>query len=134
VSTAGENWLRHEFRDLPAARQTHTAVAVDELGRRTAERTVNARRKGHLQLLVWANKLAGPDRIWAVEDVRQVAGNLVRDLPAAGQKVICVPPKTMAAERRGGRERGTSDPIDAPAIARLGLREAASLPPGGCFG
>jgi hypothetical protein len=28
---------------------------------------------------------------------------LVRDLPAAGEKVICVPPKMMAGERRGGR-------------------------------
>ena len=115
-------------------KQTHTAVAVDELGRRAAERTVNARRDGHPHLLVWANKLAGPGRVWAVEDVRQVAGNLVRALPAAGETVICVPPKMMAAERRGGREHGTPDPIDAPAIARLGLREATSLPPGGCFG
>jgi transposase len=63
-----------------------------------------------------------------------VAGNLVRDLPAAGEKVICVPPKMMAGERRGGHEHGKSDPIDALAIARLALREAASLPPGGCFG
>jgi transposase len=63
-----------------------------------------------------------------------VAGNLVRDLPAAGEKVICVPPKMMAGERRGGREHGKSDPIDALAIARLALREGASLPPGGCFG
>ena len=29
----------------------------------------------------------------------------------------------MAGERRGGRERGKSDPIDALAIARLALRE-----------
>jgi transposase len=71
-------------------KQTHTAVAVDELGRRTAERTVRTRRDGHLQLLVWADTLTGTDRIWAVEDVRHVAGNLVRDLLAAGEKVICV--------------------------------------------
>ncbi|MET8054768.1 IS110 family transposase [Streptosporangium sp. NPDC005286] len=108
-------------------KQTHTAVAVDELGRRKAERTVAARREGHLQLLVWAGKLT-TDRVWAVEDVRHVAGNLVRDLLAAGEKVIPVPPKMMAAERRGGREHGKSDPIDALAIARLALRERADLP------
>ena len=34
----------------------------------------------------------------------------------------------MAGERRGGRERGKSDPIDALAIARLALREDAGLP------
>jgi transposase len=34
----------------------------------------------------------------------------------------------MARERRGGRERGKSDPIDALAIARLALREDLDLP------
>jgi transposase len=109
-------------------KQTHTAVAVDELGRKQAQRTVSARSEGHLDLLVWARKLTAADRIWAVEDVRHVAGNLVRDLLAAGEKVIAVPPKLMAGERRGGREHGKSDPIDALAIARLALREADNLP------
>ncbi|AWS42260.1 hypothetical protein DKM19_13730 [Streptosporangium sp. 'caverna'] len=63
-----------------------------------------------------------------------MAGNLVRDLPAAGEKVICVPSKMMAGKRRGGREHVKSDPLDAPAITCLALREAASLPPGGGFG
>jgi transposase len=66
--------------------------------------------------------------MWAVEDVRHVAGNLIRDLLAAGESVVFVPPKLMAGERRGGRERGKSDPIDALAIARLALREDAGLP------
>ena len=57
-----------------------------------------------------------------------MAGNLVRDLLAAGQAVVFVPPKLMAGERRGGRERGKSDPIDALAIARLALREDRHLP------
>src|SRR5262249_6012194 len=34
-----------------------------------------------------------------------------------------VPPKLMAPERRAGRGRGKSDPIDALAVARAGLRE-----------
>jgi transposase len=110
-------------------KQTHTAVAVDALGRRQAVRTVAARRGGHLALLAWAAALAGPgELVWAVEDVRHVAGNLVRDLLAAGQRVVFVPPKLMAGERRGGRERGKSDPIDALAIARAALRENLDLP------
>jgi transposase len=109
-------------------KQTHTAVAVDGLGRRTAARTVTARREGHLQLLAWARSLAGGELAWAVEDVRHVAGNLVRDLLAAGQTVVFVPPRLMAGERRGGRERGKSGPIDALAIARLALREDRELP------
>jgi transposase len=109
-------------------KQSHTAVAVDELGRRQAVKTVKARREGHLQLLAWARSLATDRLMWAVEDVRHVAGNLVRDLLAAGEMVVFVPPKLMAAERRGGRERGKSDPIDALAAARLALREGQRLP------
>ena len=109
-------------------KQSHTAVAVDQLGRKQAHKMVKARREGHLQLLAWARQLAGGGRLWAVEDVRHVAGNLLRDLLAAGEQVVFVPPKLMAGERRGGRERGKSDPIDALAIARLALREGKGLP------
>jgi hypothetical protein len=35
-------------------KQTHTAVAVDGLGRKRGQKTVKARRDGHLTLLVWA--------------------------------------------------------------------------------
>jgi transposase len=110
-------------------KQTHTAVIVDGLGRKQAQKTVQARRDGHLQLLGWARaQAAGHELTWAVEDVRHVAGNLIRDLLAAGESVVFVPPKLMAGERRGGRERGKSDPIDALAIARLALREDRDLP------
>jgi transposase len=113
---------------------THTAVVVDELGRKVAQKTVSARRDGHLELLGWARGVAGGrELVFAVEDVRHVSLNLVRDLMAAGQKVVFVPPKMMAGERRGGRERGKSDPIDAQAIARLALREHNQLP-AACLG
>jgi transposase len=80
-------------------------------------------------VLGWARGLAGEaGLVWAVEDVRHVAGNLIRDLLAAGEQVVFVPPRLMAGERRGGRERGKSDPIDALAIARLALREDQQLP------
>jgi transposase len=110
-------------------KQTHTAVIVDGLGRKQAQKTVTARRDGHLALLAWARaQAAGQQLAWAVEDVRHVAGNLIRDLLAAGETVLFVPPRMMAGERRGGRERGKSDPIDALAIARLALREDRDLP------
>jgi transposase len=109
-------------------KQSHTAVAADELGRKKAQRTVRARREGHRELIAWARELAPAGRLWAVEDVRHVAGGLIRELLAAGEQVVFVPPKLMAGERRGGRERGKSDPIDALAIARLALREEGQLP------
>jgi transposase len=109
-------------------KQSHTAVAVDELGRKRAQQTVRARRDGHRELIGWARTVAAAGRVWAVEDVRHVAGGLIRELLAAGEMVVFVPPKLMAGVRRGGRERGKSDPIDALAIARAALREDAALP------
>jgi transposase len=109
-------------------KQSHTAVAVDELGRKKAQQTVPARRDGHRELIGWARAVAAAGRVWAVEDVRHVAGGLIRELLAAGEMVVFVPPKLMAGVRRGGRERGKSDPIDALAIARAALREDAHLP------
>ena len=109
-------------------KQSHTAVAAGELGRKKAHKTVRARRDGHRELIGWARDLAPAGRLWAVEDVRHVAGGLIRELLAAGESVVFVPPKLMAGVRRGGRERGKSDPVDALAIARAALREDAHLP------
>jgi transposase len=57
-----------------------------------------------------------------------LADGLIRGLPAVGEQVVFVPPKLIAGDRRGGRARGKSDPIDALAIARLALCEDADLP------
>jgi transposase len=108
---------------------SHTAAAVDELGRKMAHKTVPACREGHRELIAWARALAPQGRRWAVEDVRHVASGLVRELLAAGEEVVFVPTRMMAAARSGGRERGKSDPIDALANARAALREEEFLPP-----
>jgi len=104
-------------------KRSHTVVAVDERGRRQAAKTARARREGYRELIGWARKAAPGGRLWAVEDVRHVAGGLVRELLAAGEPVVFVPPRLMAGAPRGGRERGKSDPIDALAIARAAQRE-----------
>jgi transposase len=108
---------------------SHTAAAVDELGRKTGHKSVPARRDGHRELIAWGRALAPGGRRWAVEDVRHVASGLVRELLAAGEAVVFVPTRMMAAARSGGRERGKSDPIDALANARAALREQEFLPP-----
>ncbi len=41
----------------------------------------------------------------------------------AGERLVRVPPKLTAPQRRVGRTRGKSDPIDALAVARAALRE-----------
>jgi transposase len=102
-------------------KRTHTFVVVDELGRKLAEKTCPATTDGHLDALAWAERW--PERTWALEDCRHLTRRLESDLLAVGEGVVRVSTRLMAAERRGDRERGKSDPIDALAVARAALRE-----------
>ncbi len=99
-------------------KQSLTAVAVDEVGRALAELTAAS----PCELVDWSSAL-DPERLWAVEDCRQLTGALERALLAIGESLVRVPPKLMAPQRRTGRLRGKSDPIDALAVARVALRE-----------
>lgn len=102
-------------------KRTHTLVAVDEAGRKLAERTAPATPAGHLELVRWAGRW--PQRSFALEDCRHLSRRLERDLLLTGESVVRVPPKLMAGARRSSREPGKSDPIDALAVARAALRE-----------
>jgi transposase len=99
--------------------QSVTAVAVEEAGRPLGGRAVSV---GSEELVGWASSLAD-QRLWAVEDCRQLTRWLERQLLAAGERLVRVPPKLTVPERRAGRARGKSDPIAALAIARAALRE-----------
>jgi len=107
---------------IDAHKRNHTAVAVDEAGRKLGERTTGTTTADHLQLLCWAERF-GDARTWAVEDCRHLSRRLERDLLGAGEQIIRVPPKMMAHARDGARTYGKSDPIDALAVARAALRE-----------
>ena len=102
-------------------KRSHTLVAVDDSGRKLAEKTASATPTGHLELRRWASRW--PERSFALEDCRHLSRSLERDLLRAGERVIRVPPKLMAGARRSSREPGKSDPIDALAVARAALRE-----------
>ena len=102
---------------------THTFVAVDPVGRYLGERTVKATTAGHELALRWARARFGDELRWGIEDCRHLSARLERDMLAAGQQVVRVPPKLMAQARASSRERGKSDPIDALAVARAVLRE-----------
>jgi transposase len=106
---------------VDAHKRTHTFVAVDGVGRKVAERTLPATEDGHLEAIRWARRWH--ERRFALEDCRHVTRRLEGDLLAAGESVVRVPTKLMAGERRGVRQRGKSDPIDALAVARAALRE-----------
>jgi transposase len=63
------------------------------------------------------------DRVWAIEDCRHVSRRLEQALLAAGERVVRVPPHRMGASRKGEREPGKSDEIDALAVARAVVRD-----------
>jgi transposase len=108
---------------IDAHKRTHTVVAVDEVGRQLGVRVTKATSTAaHLDLVVWADRF-GRERRWAVEDCRHLSRRLERDLLAAGEEIVRVPPKLMAHARDSARTYGKSDPIDALAVARAALRE-----------
>ena len=86
-------------------KQTHCGVAVDALGSELDQRTVPARRTGFGQLLDWGRRLDS-ERVWVIEDVRNVSGSLERFFLDRGETVVRLPPRLMSDLRRGARERG----------------------------
>jgi transposase len=99
-------------------KHSFSAVAVDEVGRQldcleTSEAA---------ELVAWSRRV-GRRRLWALEDCRHVTRGLERTLQRGRQRLVRVPPRLTAPERRRGRVRGKSDLIDALAIARAALRE-----------
>jgi transposase len=106
---------------IDAHKRSHTVVVVDEQGRRLAQRTIGTTSADHLELVGWAARHG--ERLWAVEDCRHLSRRLERDLLAAGERIVRVPPKLMANARDAARSFGKSDPIDALAVARAALRE-----------
>jgi transposase len=104
-------------------KRSHTIAAVAAGTREVlGEKTVVVGSRGFADLLLWARGLGG-ERVWALEDCRHVAGSFERFLIGRGERVLRVPTKLMADARRGARERGKSDRIDAIAVARAALRE-----------
>src|SRR5437588_10580155 len=95
---------------------THALAAVDAgTGRVRGSREIKAEEPGHLAAVRWARGL-DDDRVWAIEDCRDVSRRLEQALLAA--RVVRVPPHRMGASRKGEREPGKSDEIDALAVAR----------------
>src|SRR5437016_627569 len=102
---------------------THPLAAVDAgTGRARASREIKAEEPGHLAAVRWARGL-DDDRVWAIEYCRHVSRRLEQALLAAGERVVRVPPHRMGASRKGEREPGKSDQIDALAVARAVVKD-----------
>ena len=103
---------------IGAARKkdSHALAAVDEgTGKLRGSRQIKADQPGHLAAVRWARSL-DEKRVWAIEDCRHVSRRLEQALLAAGERVIRVPPHRMGTSRKGEREPGKSDEIDALAV------------------
>jgi transposase len=112
----------------PHKRSYTCSAVVAGTGELRSSETVQATSAGHERLLAWARRVDS-ERVWAVEDCRHVSGKLERFLLARGERVVRVPPKLMAGRRRGSRQAGKSDPIDALAVARAALEEGVETLP-----
>src|SRR5262245_13646192 len=112
---------------VDAHKRVHEAVALDAVGREVGRRRVPNSAAGWGDLLAWAAAL-GPPRQWGVEGAWGYGRGLAQYLVAAGETVYEVSPRWTAEARKRARRAGKSDALDALAVARLVLGEAATLP------
>ena len=104
-------------------KRSHALAVVDAgTGRLRGQREIKAEEAGHRAALRWARGL-DDERVWAIEDCRHVSRRLEQALLAAGERVVRVPPHRMGASRRGEREPGKSDELDALAVARAVVKD-----------
>jgi transposase len=103
---------------IDAHKRSHTAVITDGNGRTVATKSCETTSKDHLTLLRWAAGY-GAERVSAIEDCRNMTRRLERDMLAAGERIVRVPPSSWPMPAMLGK----SDPIDALAVARAALRE-----------
>ena len=108
-------------------------VGVDaNTGQVSEGRQIAASDEGHRDGVRWAREL-GSERVWAIEDCRHVSQRLEQALIAAGERVVRVPPKMMGQSRRGERQAGKSDEIDALAVARAVVKDGVERFPAACL-
>lgn len=107
-------------------KRTHALAAVEEAtGRVRGQREIDANESGQLSAVRWARGLDS-ERVWAIEDCRQVSRRFEQALIAAGERVVRVAPHRMGASRRGERTPGKSDQIDSLAIARAVVKDGVA--------
>ena len=61
---------------IDAHKRTHTLVAVDAVGCKLAEKTIEATTDGHIDGMNWAHQQFGTDLLWGMEDPRHLVKRL----------------------------------------------------------
>jgi transposase len=110
-------------------KRSHTAVAIDTTERVLDERLVRATGKQVPELLEWAKRLDGGDRVWAIESAGGLGYLLAQQLLAVGEYVVDIP-ATLASRVRllGSGRSDKNDPNDARSVAIAALRAAELVP------
>lgn len=104
-------------------KRSHTAVAIDTGERVLDERLVRATGTQVPELLEWAKRLDGGDRIWAIESAGGLGYLLAQQLLAAGEHVVDIPATLASRVRLLGTGRSDkNDPNDARSVAIAALR------------
>jgi hypothetical protein len=102
---------------------SHTAVAISAAEEPLGELRVRACAVQAERLLEWA--ATWPERTWAIEGAGGMGHLLARQLLAAGERVLDVPPKLGARVRLlAAGDTNKNDPNDARSVAVAALRSA----------
>ena len=107
-------------------KQSHTLVAIDEVGRPIKELTIGNDRPGFIKAYRWAGRV-GQGRLWGIENSGHFR-SFAQYLVAQQERVLEVSPHLTGRKRRRSRDAAKSDPHDALAVARVALQEADHLP------
>jgi transposase len=105
-------------------RDSHTAVALDGIGRKLDYLTIDTNSSGYRQLMKWASgwgEVVG----YAVEGTGSYGAGVARYLVANGQRVI----EIDRPNRKARRLKGKSDVLDAEQAARQVLAGVATAKP-----
>lgn len=106
-------------------KRTHTAVAIDRGESVLGERLVHATGAQVPELLEWAKRLDGGERVWAIESAGGLGYLLAQQLLAAGEQVVDIPATLASGVRLLGTGRSEkNDPNDARSVAIAALRAA----------
>jgi len=105
-------------------KDTHVAVALDQLGRWLDAIEIPTTSAGYAQLLDWASDLGTVDRV-GIEGTGSHGAGLCRWLTSRGLIVL----EVERPDRRLRRNRGKSDTIDAESAARKVLSGEATVSP-----
>jgi transposase len=105
-------------------KETHTAAALDGVGRVLGDRMFAATPAGYAELLAWLRGLGSVDVV-GIEGTGSYGAGLARHLRDRGVAIV----EVDRPDRRARRRAGKSDPVDAIAAARAVLAGAADGTP-----